>query len=215
MVFGPLRNSRPEVLLEKGVLKICSKFTREHPCRSAISIKLQSNFIDLILHDNINVRRHLNKGKLHLNDTGISRFVRNFRDFLNLFETTWHESTHNLLNVSSSSSLSGYPSLSTIDNDLWKIQQQRIIYAKNIIIGHLDINSIRNKFDTLDNIIKAFDIFLISESKLDNTFLINQFTIGGYKVFRRDRKRFESGLILYINENIPLNLVVTILCSLI
>ena len=215
MVFGPLRNSRPEVLLEKGVLKICSKFTREHPCRSAISIKLQSNFIDLILHDNINVRRHLNKGKLHLNDTGISRFVRNFRDFLNLFETIWHESTHNLLNVSSSSSLSGYPSLSTIDNDLWKIQQQRIIYAKNIIIGHLDINSIRNKFDTLDNIIKAFDIFLISESKLDNTFLINQFAIGGYKVFRRDRKRFESGLILYINENIPLNLVVTILCSLI
>ena len=215
MVFGPLRNSRPEVLLEKGVLKICSKFTREHPCRSAISIKLQSNFIDLILHDNINVRRHLNKGKLHLNDTGISRFVRNFRDFLNLFETTWHESTHNLLNVSSSSSLSGYPSLSTIDNDLWKIQQQRIIYAKNIIIGHLDINSIRNKFDTLDNIIKAFDIFLISESKLDNTFLINQFAIGGYKVFRRDRKRFEGGLILYINENIPLNLVVTILCSLI
>ena len=192
-----------------------SKFTGEHPCRSAISIKLQSNFIDLILHDNINVRRHLNKGKLHLNDTGISRFVRNFRDFLNLFETTWHESTHNLLNVSSSSSLSGYPSLSTIDNDLWKIQQQRIIYAKNIIIGHLDINSIRNKFDTLDNIIKAFDIFLISESKLDNTFLINQFAIGGYKVFRRDRKRFESGLILYINENIPLNLVVTILCSLI
>ena len=215
MVFGPLRNSRPEVLLEKGVLKICSKFTREHPCRSAISIKLQSNFIDLILHDNINVRRHLNKGKLHLNDTGISRFVRNFRDFLNLFETTWHESTHNLLNVSSSSSLSGYPSLSTIDNDLWKIQQQRIIYAKNIIIAHLDINSIRNKFDTLDNIIKAFDIFLISESKLDNTFLINQFAIGGYKVFRRDRKRFEGGLILYINENIPLNLVVTILCSLI
>ena len=215
MVFGPLRNSRPEVLLEKGVLKICSKFTREHPCRSAISIKLQSNFIDLILHDNINVRRHLNKGKLHLNDTGISRFVRNFRDFLNLFETTWHESTHNLLNLSSPSSLSGYPSLSTIDNDLWKIQQQRIIYAKNIIIGHLDINSIRNKFDTLDNIIKAFDIFLISESKLDNTFLINQFAIGGYKVFRRDRKRFESGLILYINENIPLNLVVTILCSLI
>ena len=180
-----------------------------------IHAEVQSNFIDLILHDNINVRRHLNKGKLHLNDTGISRFVRNFRDFLNLFETTWHESTHNLLNVSSSSSLSGYPSLSTIDNDLWKIQQQRIIYSKNIIIGHLDINSIRNKFDTLDNIVKAFDIFLISESKLDNTFLINQFAIGGYKVFRRDRKRFESGLILYINENIPLNLVVTILCSLI
>ena len=27
----------------KGALKICSKFTEEHPCRSAISIKLKSN----------------------------------------------------------------------------------------------------------------------------------------------------------------------------
>ena len=38
------RSSRPEVFLGKGVLKICSKFTGEHPCRSLISIKLQSNW---------------------------------------------------------------------------------------------------------------------------------------------------------------------------
>ena len=76
------------------------------------------------------------------------------------------------------------------------------MYAKSTIIGHLNINSIRNKFDTLDNIVKAFDIFLISESKLDNTFPINQFTMGGYKVFRGDYNRFGGGLILYINENI-------------
>ena len=29
------RSSRPEVFLRKGVLKICHKFTGEHPCRSA------------------------------------------------------------------------------------------------------------------------------------------------------------------------------------
>ena len=74
------------------------------------------------------------------------------------------------------------------------------MYAKNTIIGHLNINSIRNKFGTLDNVVKAFDIFLISESKLDNTFPINQFDIGGYKVFRRDRNRFGGGLTFYINE---------------
>ena len=34
------RNSHSEVFLRKSVLKICSKFTREHPCRSANSIKL-------------------------------------------------------------------------------------------------------------------------------------------------------------------------------
>ena len=35
------RSSPSELFLGKGVLKICSKFTGEHPCRSAISIKLQ------------------------------------------------------------------------------------------------------------------------------------------------------------------------------
>ena len=38
------RSSHSEVFLEKGGLKICSKLTGEHPCRSAISIKLQINF---------------------------------------------------------------------------------------------------------------------------------------------------------------------------
>ena len=31
------RSNRPEVFLGKGALKICSKFTGEHPCRSLIS----------------------------------------------------------------------------------------------------------------------------------------------------------------------------------
>ena len=43
------RSSPPEVFLRKGVLKICSKFTGEHPCRSVISIKLFCNFIEITL----------------------------------------------------------------------------------------------------------------------------------------------------------------------
>ena len=43
------RSSHSEVFLGKGVLKIRSKLTAEHPCRSAISIKLQSNFIEIAL----------------------------------------------------------------------------------------------------------------------------------------------------------------------
>ena len=37
------------MFLRKGVLKTCSKYTEEHPCQSVISIKLQSNFIGIIL----------------------------------------------------------------------------------------------------------------------------------------------------------------------
>ena len=43
------RNGCPDVLLETGVLKICNKFTGEHQCRSAISIKLHGNFIEMAL----------------------------------------------------------------------------------------------------------------------------------------------------------------------
>ena len=43
------RSSRPEVFLVKGVLEMCSRFTGEHPCRSVISIKLQSIFIEIAL----------------------------------------------------------------------------------------------------------------------------------------------------------------------
>ena len=37
------------MFLGKGVLEICSKFIGEHPCRNVISIKLQSNFIEIAL----------------------------------------------------------------------------------------------------------------------------------------------------------------------
>ena len=43
------RSSHPEVFLRKGVLKICRKFTGEHPCRSVTAIKLLCNFIEITL----------------------------------------------------------------------------------------------------------------------------------------------------------------------
>ena len=45
-----VKSSQPEVLLGKGVLKICSKFTVEHPCQSVISIKLHQSVISIKLH---------------------------------------------------------------------------------------------------------------------------------------------------------------------
>ena len=43
------KRSHPEVFLGKGVLKTCSKFTGEHRCRIAISIKLQNSFMEITL----------------------------------------------------------------------------------------------------------------------------------------------------------------------
>ena len=49
VILRYVRSTRPEVFLGKGVLKICSKFTGEHPCRSAISTKFLCNFIEITL----------------------------------------------------------------------------------------------------------------------------------------------------------------------
>ena len=42
------RSNPPEVFLAKAILKICSKLTGEHPCRSALSIKLHRRFVKLM-----------------------------------------------------------------------------------------------------------------------------------------------------------------------
>ena len=48
-MWNSYRSSPPEVFLEKGCLKICSKFTGEHPCRIVISIELLCYFIQVAL----------------------------------------------------------------------------------------------------------------------------------------------------------------------
>ena len=74
---------------------------------------------------------------------------------------------------------------------------------KNIFLGHLNLNSIKNKFEYVWELIKdTFDKFLLSESKLDSSFPDDQFSIPGYRIVRKDRDRNGGGLLLYINEDI-------------
>ena len=47
----------------------------------------------------------------------------------------------------------------------------------------------RNRFEIIPGIIKDFDVFLISESKLDSTFPNAQVTITDFKISRYDQNR--------------------------
>ena len=44
-----MKGSHPKGFLRKGVQKICSKLTGEHPCQSVISINLLCIFIEIAL----------------------------------------------------------------------------------------------------------------------------------------------------------------------
>ena len=57
------------------------------------------------------------------------------------------------------------------------MKKQRLDNVSNTIIGHLNINKLRNRFFFIKDLIKLFDVFLVSESKLDLTFPSNQFRI--------------------------------------
>ena len=58
----------------------------------------------------------------------------------------------------------------------------RVENLKNIIIGQLNINSLRNKIQDLPELMKGnLDIVVLTETKLDSTFPEKQFLIPGYK----------------------------------
>ena len=72
-------------------------------------------------------------------------------------------------------------------------------FTKNLFFGHLNVNSVRNKFEAVEFLIKdKSDVFLVSESKLAEA----QFKIPGYRIFRQDRDIYGGGLMFYINHDI-------------
>ena len=95
-----------------------------------------------------------------------------------------------LINKSSPKSVSGLTdpnSLSSESPDLFSdagtiLKQIRISNLKNVVIGQLNINSLRNKFYGLVELIHGnLDILIITEIKLDDTFSEKQFLMPGYR----------------------------------
>ena len=86
------------------------------------------------------------------------------------------------------------------------LRNLRLKNHDKIIIGALNINSIRNKFDQLKNMIKRnLDILVIIETKIDESFPTSQFLIDGFhEPFRKDRHDNGGGLLIYLNEDIPM-----------
>jgi hypothetical protein len=71
--------------------------------------------------------------------------------------------------------------------------------------AHMNNNSLRYKFDEIkevptDNIV---DLLIISETKLDESFNDNLFSVDGYKVQRRDRNQYGGGLLTFIRSDFP------------
>ena len=78
-------------------------------------------------------------------------------------------------------------------------------------MGHLNINSVRNKFEALTYIIdNNIDLLLISETKLDDSFPTAQFQMKDFSVpCRYDRNGKGGGFLRYIREDILSKLLIS------
>ena len=99
------------------------------------------------------------------------------------------------------------------NNELTSPEEQlhnlRLKNPNRLICAHLNINSLRNKFDLLANIIKdKIDILMISETKLDSSFPKGQFHLHGFsEPYRLDRNGNGGGILVFIREDIPSKLI--------
>ena len=76
-------------------------------------------------------------------------------------------------------------------------------------MAHININSLRNKFAMLTNSATEYiDILMISETKLDNTFPYALYHLKDFSnPYRLDRNCHGGGILVYVRDNIPSNLV--------
>ena len=172
-------------------------------------------------HDeSIDPSKHLNVSKLHFNSNGIKIFAESFSRFL--VKLNWHQQRKTILNTSIFLDLDkkshsretpnkGSTEFVQTGNPKEILKNLRLKNVNRLICAQLNINSIKNKFDSLVNVIKNnTDVLMISETKLDLFFPIGQFHIHNFsELFRFDQNGNGGGTLLYIYDDIPSKLIIT------
>ena len=130
--------------------------------------------INIIDHGNTITVRHLNGSRLYLNLKGNKVFTEKFTEAIsNILH--WQSLLHSLRKANDDScgfhNCDEYKAPSKLS--LMNIKSLKDIRLKNvgkIVIGHLNINSIRQKFDSLIEITAGnIHILMILETKLDES----------------------------------------------
>ena len=84
----------------------------------------------------------------------------------------------------------------------------RIANLNRIIISHININSIRNKFELLAETVMGNVDIMVNETKIGKFFPTSQFIITGFtSPYRFDRTKEGRGILVYIREDIPSKLL--------
>ena len=187
--------------------------------KASLTVKNVNNHLDALnidIVDNRNIGGNcLTNSGLHLNRTGYGKLAINFIKKMKTLSRNWWSldsfccSPNNCHKVSykitefdkgktrdKEHNSSQSAKINESGNNLSILDRVRLNQADRLIIGHLNINFLRNKFERLRKIVQdKLDILLVSETKVDPSFPSSQFATKGFSFpFRFDRNSSEGGI---------------------
>ena len=85
------------------------------------------------------------------------------------------------------------------------LHNYRLKHNRQLIFGHLNVNSMKNKFHEIYEILNNgyIDILGISETKLDESFSNSIFKIQDFTCHRLDRNIHGGGIMMYVRSSVP------------
>ena len=158
---------------------------------------------NIYLIDNTNKikAQYLNKGKLHLNKRGSNIFSSTFVGKLSRILTWQSDKNNTFFTVEECNS--DKTNVDQKDTDGNRVLKSlRCNDLNKLALAHLNINTIRNKFELLSKqVIGNVDVLMISETKINDSFPIGNFLIHGFsQPYRLDYDSKGGRIMLYIRE---------------
>ena len=168
---------------------------------------LGSNLVDAINTWQISYAIYVcNSDKFKTNFRGVNRNIRDDREITEIPSTRKNSCTLPTLTIGNDCESPTFNWEENNDgNPVIILKELRSKNEDRLIIAHLNINFLRNKFEALKSLVHGkVDILVISETKLDESFPINKFILEGFSTpFRADRNSQGGGILVYIREDIP------------
>jgi len=83
-----------------------------------------------------------------------------------------------------------------------ELQDVKTKHCQNVIIGHININSLRHKFVELEILLRKnlIDILVVTETKLDASFNSDLFRVPNFCMYRQDNTSRSGGIIVYVKD---------------
>ena len=102
--------------------------------------------------------------------------------------------------------------MSHLFENLYSVRKSHL---NNLIIGHLNINSLSPKIcevRALQRLCKL-DVLVLSETKLDGSYKQETLHIDGFSCVRQDKRSNSGGLLVYISKDIPYSIGNISICN--